>query len=187
MHLSRLLASLLSAPALVASAPAPAPAPTSAVDLVDLRTKAFSGIGQLRTRWNEGDYADLGCLTDTGLWTSNDALCGTFRADQRDSFGLAVFTLTSAAGPCRIYGGSFHCEKGNEAHEFGIWPFPNSIPGVDCLRYGKYGLMATWGKSPPSPADPPQELHMVSYAEKGKYVWLTWAPLRKGGPKDGSD
>lgn len=120
MHLSRLLVSLLSGSALVAAVPAPAPT----VDLIDLRSKSFSGIGQLRTRWNDGDYADLGCLTDTGLWTSDDSLCGIFRAVQRDAFGLAAFTLTSAAGPCKIYGGSFTCSKDNEAYEFGV-----SAPG----------------------------------------------------------
>ena len=57
-----------------------------------------------------------------------------------------------------------------------IWPFPNSIPGVDCLRYGQYGLMASSGRNPPVAADAPEEIHLVSYSETGKYVWLTWAP-----------
>lgn len=57
-----------------------------------------------------------------------------------------------------------------------IWPFPNSIPGVDCLRYGQYGLMASSGRNPPVVADAPEEIHLVSYSETGKYVWLTWAP-----------
>lgn len=62
-----------------------------------------------------------------------------------------------------------------------IWPFPNSIPGVDCLRYGQYGLMATrpgMGTNPPAESDPPQPIGFVSYIETGKYVWLTWAPSK---------
>ncbi|KAK4114714.1 hypothetical protein N656DRAFT_691281, partial [Canariomyces notabilis] len=143
-------------------------------------SKSFSGKGQLRTRWNEGDYADLGCLTDHGRWTSDESLCGTFTANQytTGTYAQVAFTLTSASGPCNMLGGRLDCEPGNEPYKyFGIWQFRNSIPGVDCFRYAQYGLMATWGKSPPTPEDPPQDLHLTSYAEPGKRVWLTWKPL----------
>ena len=53
-----------------------------------------------------------------------------------------------------------------------IWPFPNSIPGVDCMRYGNYGLMASSKGGPPHGS--PQEVHFTSYSEPGKWVWLTW-------------
>ncbi|KAK3308423.1 uncharacterized protein B0T15DRAFT_107736 [Chaetomium strumarium] len=138
---------------------------------------SFTGTGQLRTRWNDGDYADLGCLTETGLWTADNTLCGTFTATTLDSSTLRTFTLTSAAGPCKILGARFTCQEGNEAYAFGIWPFPNSIPGVDCLRWGQYGLMASSAKNPPGLEDAPEEIHGATYSEVGKYVWLTWRSL----------
>lgn len=66
-----------------------------------------------------------------------------------------------------------------------IWPWPNSIPNVESLRYGQYGLMATWGQNPPIAKEEPQPIHFVSYREEGKYVWLTWAGLgwQGQGPK----
>lgn len=54
---------------------------------------------------------------------------------------------------------------------------PGGIPGVEVLRWGQYGLMAGYVRNPPSPTDEPQEIHLVSYSEPGKYVWLTWSPL----------
>ncbi|KAK3326071.1 hypothetical protein B0H66DRAFT_146394 [Apodospora peruviana] len=139
----------------------------------------FRGTGQIRTLWNDGNHDDLGCLTDTGLWTSDETLCGVFEAARHNisPSKLTAFTLTSAAGPCQLHGARFTCEPGNEAYEFGTWPWPNSVPGVECLRWGQYGLMASFGRNPPSPADPPQEIHMVSSIEEGKYVWLAWAEL----------
>ncbi|KAK4151832.1 hypothetical protein C8A00DRAFT_45018 [Chaetomidium leptoderma] len=140
-------------------------------------SQTFTGTGQLRTRWNEGDHADLGCLTNTGLWTANNKLCGTFTSTQLGGSSLPVFSLATPAGPCKIYGAQFTCGQGNEAVAFGLWPWPNSIPGVDCLRWGQYGLMASSGRNPPNVEDPPQEIHLVSYIETGKYVWLTWGSL----------
>ncbi|KAK3297243.1 uncharacterized protein B0H64DRAFT_372631 [Chaetomium fimeti] len=141
-------------------------------------TTGFTGRGQLRTLWNEGDHADLGCLTPAGLWTTDNAHCGTFTGTALGTSSLPTFTLTSAAGPCRIYGGRFTCGGGDAGVEFGIWPFPNSIPGKDCLRYGQYGLMASSGEGgPPAVGDPALEVHFVSYSEQGKYVWLTWAAV----------
>ncbi|KAK4035225.1 hypothetical protein C8A01DRAFT_38317 [Parachaetomium inaequale] len=141
---------------------------------------SFTGKGQLRALWNQGDHADLGCLTATGLWTADDSLCGTFTAAKLDTSSLPTYTLTSAAGPCHIYGARFECGQGYQGYEFGIWPFPNSIPGKDCLRYGQYGLMGSSGQGgPPASGDPAVDIHFVSYSEKGKYVWLTWAAVEE--------
>jgi hypothetical protein len=107
MYLSALVG-LFSIPALVAGAAIPVP------------SKSFSGKGQLRTRWNEGDYADLGCLTDHGRWTSDESLCGTFTANQytTGTYAQVAFTLTSASGPCNMLGGRLDCEPGNEPYKY---------------------------------------------------------------------
>lgn len=81
--------------------------------------QSFTGKGQLRTLWNAGDHADLGCLTASGQWTANNALCGTFTATQVDGGSLRAFQLASSAGPCRIYGARFTCEAG-EGYSFGV-------------------------------------------------------------------
>ncbi|KAK3941017.1 hypothetical protein QBC46DRAFT_259682 [Diplogelasinospora grovesii] len=135
---------------------------------------SFSGTGQLRTQWSSGDYADLGCLTDSGEWTANDDICGQFTAVRPSQ---NQFTLTSRDGPCQYYGARFTCGPGNAQYTFGTWPFANSIPGVECLRWGLYGIMASWEKNPPDPSDAPEEIHLADYTEQGKYVWATWRPL----------
>ena len=81
--------------------------------------QSFTGKGQLRALWNAGDHADLGCLTASGQWTANNALCGTFTATQVDGGSLRAFQLASSAGPCRIYGARFTCEAG-EGYSFGV-------------------------------------------------------------------
>ncbi|KAK4244544.1 hypothetical protein C7999DRAFT_17202 [Corynascus novoguineensis] len=40
--------------------------------------QSFTGNGQLRTLWDQGGHDDLGCLTEMGLWTSDNAFCGSF-------------------------------------------------------------------------------------------------------------
>jgi hypothetical protein len=82
--------------------------------------KSFTGIGQLRTLWNEGDHADLGCLTQSGQWTANNALCGTFTANQLTTSSVTTFTLATAAGGCRIVGGTFTCGGAGQGGEFGV-------------------------------------------------------------------
>ncbi|KAL2162955.1 hypothetical protein VTH06DRAFT_6791 [Thermothelomyces fergusii] len=141
--------------------------------------ETFIGRGQLRTLWNEGDHEDLGCLTDTGLWTTNEALCGTFTGTALDVSTLRTFTLSTATGPCTILGAQFTCGQGNEPAWFGIYVWPNAIPDKDCLRYGQYGLMASRaeGGGPPAPDQDPIEINFSSYSEKGKWVWVTWKAL----------
>ena len=59
------------------------------------------------------------------------------------------------------------------------WPkdWPNGIPGIPVLRWGQYGLMASDEPSSPGLTGQPQVLHLVSYTEKGKRVWLTWKEI----------
>ncbi|EAA32452.2 hypothetical protein GE21DRAFT_7498 [Neurospora crassa] len=144
-----------------------------------LTQKSFSGTGQIRTLWDGSSHDDLGCLTASGRWTTDENLCGTFIAVRKDgdSIGATQFTLTSKeAGPCEMSGTTFVCEKGLDGYSFGIWPFPNGVPGVECLRYGLYGLMASVQGGPPDVDAKPMDLKFTSYVEKGKYVWLTWGP-----------
>lgn len=144
---------------------------------VPWRVQGFEGKGQLRTVWWQGDHADLGCLTSAGLWTADEKLCGVFEAARADD-DRSLFTLSTEDGWCRIYGAQFTC-NGQEAYSFGTWPenWPNGIPGVQVLRFGQYGIMASSGRNPPEVVDKPQEIHFTSYNEVGKYVWLTWMPL----------
>ena len=137
---------------------------------------SFDGIGQLRTRLQEGDHADIGCLTETGLWTGNDEKCGVFVAT---SAGDALFNLTSIVGDCYVHGAAFRCDGGEAAYQFGEWPkdWPNGVPGVPVLRWGLYGLMASEERTAPGIADAPQEVHLTSYSEPGKRFWLTWKPV----------
>ncbi|KAK4226424.1 hypothetical protein QBC38DRAFT_366579 [Podospora fimiseda] len=141
----------------------------------------FNGAGQIRTRWNKGDYADLGCVTNDGKWTVDEKLCGTFTATPITNSGTIAYSyyLKSNNGPCYIYGAEFVCDKGNRGtiNQFGLWYIDGVLPDASPLRVGNYGLMATWGKNPPLVEEGPQPLHLVSYTEQGKYVWLTWKEL----------
>ncbi|KAK3346362.1 hypothetical protein B0T25DRAFT_461419 [Lasiosphaeria hispida] len=141
---------------------------------------AFNGTGELHTLWSAGDHADLGCITDEGLWTARETACGAFEAVPVPD--TSMYTLTTAAGACWVRGARFTCGEGNEAFNFGViilffsnWP--NGIPGVKVLRYGQYGLMASRSNGPPGLTDSPKPIHLVSYSETGKYVWLTWKDL----------
>ncbi|KAK4446760.1 hypothetical protein QBC34DRAFT_304346 [Podospora aff. communis PSN243] len=137
---------------------------------------AFEGRGQIRLRWQEGDHADLGCLTETGKWTGNDEACGVFVATPA---GNELFNLGSSSGDCYVYGATFLCDGGQEAFQFGVWPayWPNGIPDVPVLRWGQFGVMASNERTAPGVADAPQTLHLTSYTEPGKKVWLTWKKL----------
>lgn len=89
--------------------------------------ESFIGKGQLRTLWDGGEHEDLGCLTDTGLWSSNEALCGTFTGTPLDGYNIKTFNLTTAAGPCGILGAQFNCGEGNQPSPFGVSPLPLSV------------------------------------------------------------
>jgi len=80
----------------------------------------FDGIGQLRTRLQEGDHSDIGCLTETGRWTGNDEKCGVFVATP---VGNSLFNLTSITGDCYVYGAAFRCDGGEAAFQFGVSSF----------------------------------------------------------------
>ena len=83
--------------------------------------KDFSGKGQLRTQWYEGNYADLGCLTDSGFWTSNEDLCGTFEANRIDTPYSTIISLKSANGGCQVSGARIVCEGADkDGYQFGV-------------------------------------------------------------------
>ncbi|KAH6850522.1 hypothetical protein B0I37DRAFT_371818 [Chaetomium sp. MPI-CAGE-AT-0009] len=100
---------------------------------------------------------------------------------QGAEFGVSVFSFLSFVSFRWVWFGLVWFAGGGVVLTSGgaqIWPFPNSVPGKDCLRYGQYGLMASSGQGgPPAVGDAPLEVHFVSYSEQGKYVWLTWAAV----------
>jgi hypothetical protein len=58
----------------------------------------FSGNGQLRTLGILPDPVDLGCLTNEGKWTTEEAKCGTFVAFLFDEVNFNLSTPTGACG-----------------------------------------------------------------------------------------
>ncbi|KAK3995537.1 hypothetical protein QBC44DRAFT_366325 [Cladorrhinum sp. PSN332] len=143
------------------------------------KRESFNGVGQIRAQWREGDYADLGCLTNAGKWTVDETLCGNFTATPFPGSFIYSYSLETDSGPCYTYGASIVCDNGNTGYPtiFGLWPWPNAIPNTPSLRVGNYGLMATHGNNPPTIEEGPQSVHFVTYSEKGKWVWLTWKAL----------
>lgn len=45
----------------------------------------------------------------------------------------------------------------------GIWPFPNGVPGVECLWYGLFGLMANVQGGPPNVDEKPMDFKIAVY------------------------
>lgn len=86
------------------------------------KSQSFNGVGQIRAQWNQGDYIDLGCLTDSGKWTVNNTLCGTFTATPYTASSIYSYRLSTNQGPCYIYGARVVCDNGNTGYEaiFGV-------------------------------------------------------------------
>ena len=81
-------------------------------------SKDFTGIGQLRTLYIRDDHEDLGCLTNTGKWTVNEAQCGNFAAVQIKE---GQFHLVAAGvGGCGIEGATFKCASEVKVDIFGV-------------------------------------------------------------------
>jgi len=81
--------------------------------------RSFSGRGQLRATWRDGEHNDLGCVTDEGRWTTDDTRCGTFEASPVPETPT-MFTLQSAAGFCKVFEGRFMCNQDADAYHFGV-------------------------------------------------------------------
>lgn len=81
-------------------------------------TPDFTGLGQLRALYIRDDHEDLGCLTNTGKWTVNEAQCGNFAAVQIKE---GQFHLVAAGvGGCGVEAGVFRCERDVKAGTFGV-------------------------------------------------------------------
>ncbi|KAK4224243.1 hypothetical protein QBC38DRAFT_25008 [Podospora fimiseda] len=145
--------------------------------------QAFSGLGQIRTLYIGRDHDDLGCLTSQGKWTTDEALCGTFYAYRlsTNAKGMSTFRLAGVdVGICGIApAGVFKC-GGVKDVDFGTWGNEGPVKHRDVLRYGQYGVVASYGNNPPAPEEGPLQVHFYSGAEKGKYVWLVWKSLEEG-------
>lgn len=75
-------------------------AAVSAAPTTTAEAKNFEGTGQIRATYYQDTYEDLGCLTNQGLWTADESLCGTFTAETVGEY--RQYTLTTPAGPCYI-------------------------------------------------------------------------------------
>ncbi|KAH8194112.1 hypothetical protein TruAng_011725 [Truncatella angustata] len=94
----------------------------------------FNGTGEVRTLSSANDVgSDLGCLTDAGMWTKNDTLCGTFTG-YRDADSTS-FTISSTEGPCTLDGLYFEC--GEDIDSLTFWAWSGLITGYDVLAYGE--------------------------------------------------
>jgi hypothetical protein len=81
-------------------------------------SKDFTGIGQLRTVYIRDDHEDLGCLTNTGKWTVDEAQCGNFAAVQIKE---GQFHLVAAGvGGCGIEVATFKCASDVKVDIFGV-------------------------------------------------------------------
>jgi hypothetical protein len=81
-------------------------------------TKDFTGLGQLRALYFRDDHEDLGCLTNTGKWTVDEAQCGNFAAVQIKE---GQFHLVAAGvGGCGIERATFKCESEVKVATFGV-------------------------------------------------------------------
>ncbi|KAM7200368.1 hypothetical protein V8F20_005345 [Naviculisporaceae sp. PSN 640] len=152
----------------------------SAAPTVAAAAQNFEGKGQIRATYYQDTYEDLGCLTDQGLWTTNESLCGTFTGVTVGDY--RQYTLTTAAGACYVDHISLKCGNkpaDNNNTVFGIYPVAQQIGGGEAFRYGQYGLMGgVGGVYPPGPNDPPIAVKFWSSVDiDKKMVWLTWKAL----------
>ncbi|EAQ88806.1 hypothetical protein CHGG_05425 [Chaetomium globosum CBS 148.51] len=148
--------------------------------LASSSSKDFTGLGQLRTLYIGADHDDLGCVTSSGQWTTDEAQCGFFSVEPLPNGQFQLFA-PQASGGCGIDVATFRCGRGVKGATFGTFGNSGPIPGRQVLRYAQYGVLATNAPdSPPSPEDAPLDMHFYSGSEKGKWVWLGWKPLYNG-------
>ena len=131
-------------------------------------TKAFSGLGQIRTVYIGRGHADLGCLTRSGQWTTNEAQCGTFTAEplSENTFSLYAPSHGMMAGGVEVCGvdvATFKCGGEVKGAIFGVSTSPTQaelhieqlltcrnscrplgptapLPGQRCCGMGSTGL-----------------------------------------------
>lgn len=96
-------------------------------------SKDFTGLGQLRTLYIGDDHDDLGCVTSSGKWTTDESQCGFFSVEPLPNGQFQLFA-PQAAGGCGIDGATFKCGHGVKGATFGVRIFhvfvsPSIIPG----------------------------------------------------------
>ncbi|KAK3301724.1 uncharacterized protein B0T15DRAFT_321892 [Chaetomium strumarium] len=171
-----------------APVPAPVPVPVSKNGITTRDQWDFpdwKGQGQVRTRYIQNPYPDLGCLTSAGQWTTNEALCGVFETSWINNYTFYLSSVpsngpsaNSKAGACGIDVNNFRCGGGVREAVFGTFGNGGPIEGHPTLRYAQYGVMATNAQdSPPSVTQAPVAIHFYTGVEKGKWVWLAWKAL----------
>ncbi|EEA23424.1 hypothetical protein TMatcc_002291 [Talaromyces marneffei ATCC 18224] len=147
--------------------------------------QVFSGQGKLVPAiWARtltlGDA--VGCLTDTGLWTTDSANCGTFTGNATIENGNVTSTLLStSAGSCGIiWRGnnnnhlSYAC--GSPDADSPTPSFVYSITNKPFLGFGQYAYLGVTGGNPPTGNDT-SSLHIAGDVENGNLWVLTWEAL----------
>lgn len=83
----------------------------------------FNGTGQLRALASSvsGNGTSIGCITDTGAWTMDEDLCGTFTATRGSTSAIYV-TLSTLNGPCTLDKSNFTCSADATALQFWVSP-----------------------------------------------------------------
>lgn len=90
------------------------PAATAAED--------WSGRGQIRTLYNQGNHEDLGCLNSRGQWIVDEPLCGVFEAVRRPESGQFIELYSVEHGRCWVDNVYFRCSAEGEGRNttFGV-------------------------------------------------------------------
>ena len=82
-------------------------------------SKDFTGLGQLRTLYIGDDHDDLGCVTSSGKWTTDESKCGFFSVESLPNGQFQLFA-PQAAGGCGIDVATFKCGQGVKGATFGV-------------------------------------------------------------------
>ncbi|KAI0133888.1 hypothetical protein BJ170DRAFT_716068 [Xylariales sp. AK1849] len=132
---------------------------------------SFNGTGQLRTLSSTDLGSDLGCLTDTGLWSKNETLCGTFTGVR--SIDSTSTVISSSVGPCTLNGTlkSFECSTDTDALTF--WAWSGLITDWDVLAYGETVTFSSAENATKAPA----EVRKYRTTDPKPWIWLGWLSL----------
>jgi hypothetical protein len=117
LHLAPILLALTSTLTLTTANPIPLPnGITTRDDQWDFPD--WKGQGQVRTRYINDPYPDLGCLTSSGQWTTNEALCGAFETSWLNNYTFYLNNKDDSA--CGIDVSTFKCVGGVSQGIFGV-------------------------------------------------------------------
>ncbi|KAH8204490.1 hypothetical protein TruAng_001406 [Truncatella angustata] len=132
---------------------------------------SFSGNGQLRALASAGNGTDLGCITDSGAWTVDASLCGTFTGTRSTT---VYTTLTSLDGPCTLNNSAFAC--GADVTALRFWAWSDLLDDYDILAYGEqitYSSTANISEA----ANSSIPIRTYRTTDHKPWIWLGWVAL----------